>query len=98
MFKRQTIGQLVVKPRLKPRTKLIIVIGLVTLLVAGSGWIYEYGLSAAGFERSFATQAQRELEEELQRQAAENEELRGAFAVVGLLIAQVAQDDVGIDA
>jgi hypothetical protein len=80
VFKRKTTGQLVVKPALPPRTKLFIVVGIVTVLIAAAGWIYEYGLSAAGFERSFATQAQRELESELQRQLAENEELRASLA------------------
>ncbi|MBI3900328.1 MAG: hypothetical protein HY308_18880 [Gammaproteobacteria bacterium] len=80
MFKRQATGELVVKPRLLPRTKLLLIVGGVTVLVSAAGWFYNHGLSTAGFERSFATQAQQKLEEELQRRNAENDELRASLA------------------
>lgn len=80
MFKRQATGELVVKPRLSPRTKLLLAGGTLTVLILASSWIYNHGLSSAGFERSFATRAQQQLEEELQQRVAETEELRAQLA------------------
>lgn len=80
MFKRRTTGTLVVKPQLAPRTKLLIAGGLLTAVVAAAGWIYNYGLSAAGFERTSAAQEQERLRAEIERQAKENETLRDELA------------------
>jgi hypothetical protein len=80
MFKRRTTGQLVVKPQLKPRTKLLIIIGIVALTVVAVRWTYDYGVSEAGFERAFATKGQQRLEDDLQQQKAENDELRASLA------------------
>jgi hypothetical protein len=80
MFKRQATGELVVKPRLSSRTKLLLAGSTLTALFVAGFWIYSHGLSAAGFERAFANRAQQHLEEELQRRHAENEELRASLA------------------
>jgi hypothetical protein len=80
MFKRRTTGELVVKPRLSSRTKLLLVGGVLTTVVAAAGWIYNYGLSMAGFERSSAAQEQQKLHEEIRQRATENQELHESLA------------------
>ncbi len=80
MFNRLKTGDLVVKRRLSPRAKLAVAAAGVTLLVLSAVWIYEHGLSMAGFERSTAVQAQGALEEEIRRLGAENQELRESLA------------------
>lgn len=79
-FKRRTTGQLIVKPRLAPRTKLLLAGGTLTAVVFAAGWIYNYGLSTAGFERSSAAQTQERLQAEVRRRTAETEELRESLA------------------
>lgn len=79
-FKRRTTGELIVKPRLSSRTKLLLAGGLLTTAVAAGGWIYNYGLSTAGFERTTAAQAQERLRAEIERHAKENEALREELA------------------
>jgi hypothetical protein len=80
LFKHRTTGQLVVKPRLSSRIKLLLAGGTLTAVVLASGWIYNYGLSTAGFERSSANEEQHRLQEELKRRAGEAEELRESLA------------------
>lgn len=80
MFKRRTTGQLVVKPQLSSRTKLLLAGGTLTLIVIAVGWIYNYGLSMAGFERSSAVQEQQKLHDEIRAHAVENQELRESLA------------------
>lgn len=80
VFKRRTTGELVVKPKLASRTKLLLAAGMVTLVVLGTGWIYNYGVSMAGFERTSAVEEQQKLQEEIRKQAAENQELRESLA------------------
>lgn len=79
-FKRPTTGHLVVKPRLSPRTKLLIAVGLVTTVVLGVGWIYNYGVSMAGFERSSAAIEQQRLRDEVHKREEEVQELRDSLA------------------
>ncbi len=69
-----------VKPRLSSRTKLLLVGGVLTTVVAAAGWIYNYGLSMAGFERSSAAQEQQKLHEEIRQRATENQELHESLA------------------
>ena len=76
IFKRRTTGQLVVKPRLSPRVKLFLVGSILTAVALAAGWIYNYGLSTAGFERSTAVQKQEQLQEQVNRRLAEVAELR----------------------
>lgn len=80
MFKRRTTGQLVVKPQLSSRTKLIVAGGVLSALFIAASWIYNHGLSTAGFERSFATLAQQKLEDEIHQRATETDELRASLA------------------
>jgi hypothetical protein len=80
LFKRRTTGELVVKPRLSSRTKLLLAGGTVTAVILAGSWIYNYGLSTAGFERLSAVQEQDRLKEEIRRRTAENAELREQLA------------------
>ena len=80
MFKHRTTGELVVKPRLSSRVKLLLAGTTLTTIVLAAGWIYNYGLTMAGFERSSAAQKQEQLQEQLKLQTAENAELRQKLA------------------
>jgi hypothetical protein len=80
MFNRLKTGELVVKRRLSPRAKLAVAAAGVTLLVLSAVWIYDHGLSMAGFERSTAVQTQGALEDEIRRLSTENQELRESLA------------------
>lgn len=80
MFSRTKTGQLVVKRRLPSRTKLLLSIGAVLILVLSTGWVYNYGLSMAGFARHSADQEQSRLRQALDRRDGENQELRESLA------------------
>lgn len=80
MFNRNRTGELVVRPRLSSRTKLLLVTGAVSLAILAAGWIYNYGSITAGFDRLSAGRHQQRLQEEIGRRTAENQELREALA------------------
>jgi Family of unknown function (DUF6776) len=80
MFKRRTTGELVVKPRLSSRIKLLLAGGILTAVVLAAGWIYNYGLSTAGFERSSAVQKQERLQQEVKQRQSEIADLRESLA------------------
>lgn len=80
LFKHRTTGELVVKPRLSSRVKLLLAGTTLTAIVLAAGWIYNYGLSTAGFERSSAAQKEEELQERLKQQTAQNTDLREKLA------------------
>ena len=80
MFNRNKTGELVVKPRLSSRTKLLLVTAVASIAILGAGWIYNYGSEMAGFDRLSADRQQQRLQEELRRQKAENQELRESLA------------------
>lgn len=80
IFKHRTTGELVVKPRLSSRVKLLLTGTTLTVIVLGAGWIYNYGLSTAGFQRWSAAQKEEHLRDQLKRQAAENADLREKLA------------------
>ncbi len=80
MFNRNKTGELVVKPRVAPRLKLLITGAAVTVLILGAGWIYNYGLSMAGFDRSSASRQQQKLETEIHQLRNDNQELREGLA------------------
>jgi hypothetical protein len=80
IFKHRTTGELVVKPRLSSRLKLLLTGTTLTVIVLGAGWIYNYGLSVAGFERSSAAQKQEKLQEQVTQRSAEVAELRESLA------------------
>ena len=69
-----------VKPRLSSRTKLLLVGGVLVATVASAVWIYNYGVSMAGFERSSAKQEQQKLHDEIHQRTSENQELRESLA------------------
>jgi hypothetical protein len=70
----------VVKPRLSSRTKLLLVGGVLVATAGSAGWIYNYGLSMAGFERSSAAQEQQKLHDEIRERLTENQELHESLA------------------
>jgi len=80
MFNRNKTGELVVKPRLSSRAKLLLLTGVVSVGILTAGWIYNYGLAMAGFDRLSADRQHQRLQEEIRRQASENQELREALA------------------
>ena len=80
IFKRRTTGQLVVKPRISSRVKLLIAGSVLTTVALAAGWIYNYGLSTAGFERSSAAQKQEQLQEQVKERSAEIADLRESLA------------------
>lgn len=80
MFNRRKTGDLVIKPRLSPRAKLLVAGGGAVAVVAAALWIYNYGLSMAGFESAAAAQTQDALKQEIARLNGENQELREALA------------------
>lgn len=80
MFSRNKTGELVVKRRLPSRTKLLLSIGVVLVLILSAGWIYNYGLSMAGFARDSADLEQNRLQQALDRRDTENRELQESLA------------------
>lgn len=80
IIKRRTTAELVVKPRLSSHLKLLLAGSILTSVVLAGAWIYNYGLSAAGFERAFAVQEQERLATQVQRQKRENQALREELA------------------
>jgi hypothetical protein len=80
MFGRNKTGELVVKPRVSSRTKIIVAAVLGTALVVTAGWIYNYGLSAAGFDRLSADRRLQQLQDEVRRLTGENQELKEGVA------------------
>lgn len=77
---RRKTGDLVIKPRLSPRAKLLVAGGGAAAVVAAALWSYNYGLSMAGFESSAAAQTRDALKQEIARLTGENQELREALA------------------
>ncbi len=97
IFRRhKTTGAVVVKRQLAPRTKLLIVSGVGAIVVAGVLFIYDHGLSMAGFERGLATRQQQKVEEDNTRLGDENQQLREALARAErtVQIAQVSYEDL----
>jgi hypothetical protein len=77
---RKTTGAVVIKRQLSSRAKLVIV-GCIGAVVVGTAlFVYEHGLSMAGFERALATRLQQRLEDDNSRVRDENQQLREALA------------------
>ena len=74
------MGALVVKRRYSPRTKLLIVGGLIAGTLASAAFIYEFGVNNAGFERNMASVREDSLREDLKKLRDENLELREMLA------------------
>lgn len=79
-LKRRTTGELIVRPRYSPRVKLFITGLIVVVLLVTGGMIYNHGLSMAGFERLSASRARQDLQNQIARLQAENQQLREALA------------------
>jgi hypothetical protein len=76
----KTTGSFVVKRQLSPRAKLLIVGGIGAAIIGAVIFIYEHGLSMAGFEAALASRLQQRLEEQTGRLRDENQQLREALA------------------
>jgi hypothetical protein len=70
----------VVKRRYSARAKLVVAIIVATALIGGGTYLYNYGLSMAGFERYAADKLNAALGEEIRKFQDENSELREALA------------------
>lgn len=79
-FKRNKTAELIIKPRYSSRTKVLIAGVLATAALGLVAFVYNYGLSMAGFERWAATRAQENLSQDIKRLETENQELREALA------------------
>jgi hypothetical protein len=80
VFDRKKTGELVIKPRMPPQFKLLVAAAASALLLGGAVYIYNYGLSMAGFERQHAEKTHQALLEENSRLKDENQQLRAALA------------------
>ena len=80
IFNPNKTGEMIVKPRVSPRAKIVIAVVIVTALVFAFGWIYNYGLSVAGFHWLSANRQQEALRADIKRLEKANAELRVALA------------------
>ncbi len=80
LFKRRKTVDVVVKPRTSPATKLLIAGGAAVTVVAAAVFIYDRGLSMAGFERDSAVHVRAALEQETGKLRDEMQQLREALA------------------
>ena len=80
IFNPNKTGEMIVKPRISSRAKLVVAVLVVTALVFAFGWIYNYGLSVAGFYRFSAFRQQEVQRDEIQRLEKANDELRVGLA------------------
>lgn len=85
-----------IKRQLAPRTKLLIAGGVGVAVVGAAIFVYEHGLSMAGFERAFAARLQQRLEQENSGLRDDNQQLREALARAErtVQIAQVSYEDL----
>ena len=80
LFNKHRTSELVIHRRYSSRTKLFFAALLVILLIVGSGALYTYGLTSAGFEKFTAFRQQSDLREDIKRIKDENLELRETLA------------------
>ncbi len=81
IFRRhKTTGAVVVKRQFSPRTKLLIAGAVGAAVVGAAIFVYDHGLSMAGFERALAARLQQRLEEENGGLKDENQQLRESLA------------------
>ncbi|GAB4509334.1 MAG: hypothetical protein Tsb0026_09470 [Sulfuricaulis sp.] len=73
-------GELVIKQRYSPRIKLLLAVVLALALLGSAGFIYNYGLNRAGFERQSAQQTEETLQEEMRKVRDENQGLQESLA------------------
>jgi hypothetical protein len=79
-LKRLATADMVVKRRFTPRTRLILAVGGAVLLIAAVSFIYNYGLSMAGFERYAAERVNASLAGQIKQLETDNAELREGLA------------------
>lgn len=77
---RKTTGSFVVKRQLSPHAKLLVAGAIGAALITAVLFIYEHGMSMAGFESAIASRVQQRLEEQTVRLKNENSQLREALA------------------
>src|SRR3989304_3963478 len=73
-------GELVIKQRYSPRIKLLLAVILTLALLGSAGFIYNYGLNRAGFERQSAQETQQTLQDEMRKARDENQALQESLA------------------
>jgi uncharacterized membrane-anchored protein YhcB (DUF1043 family) len=73
-------GELIIKQRYSPRMKLLLAVMGAVALLASAGFIYNYGLNRAGFERESAQETQQTLQDEMRKLQDENRELQESLA------------------
>lgn len=73
-------GELVIKQRYSPRMKLLLAVIAAVVLLAAAGFIYNYGLNRAGFERQSAEQTQQTLQDDMRKLHDENQGLQESLA------------------
>lgn len=77
---KKTTGAVVVRRQFSSRTKLLIAAVAGTVVISAAIFVYDQGLSMAGFERALAARLQQRLEDENGRLKDENQQLREALA------------------
>lgn len=80
LFKRKQTTDLVIKPRYSPTVKLLVAGGVAAAVLGAAVFIYNHGLSMAGFERDYAVRARQALEDETRRLNDEMQQMREALA------------------
>ena len=73
-------GELIIKQRYSPRIKLLLAVILTLALLASAGFIYNYGLNRAGFERQSAQQTEQTLQDEMRKLRDENQGFQESLA------------------
>ncbi len=73
-------GELIIKQRYSPRIKLLLAVVLVLALLGSAGFIYNYGLNRAGFERQSAQETQQSLQDDMRKVRDENQALQESLA------------------
>ena len=80
LFNKHRTSELVIKRRYSSRTKLFVAAVVAILLIVGSGALYTYGLTSAGFEKFTAFRKQSDLRDDIKRVKDENLDLRETLA------------------
>lgn len=73
-------GELVIKQRYSPRIKMLLAVIVAAALLAAGSYIYNYGLTRAGFEQESALHTQQTLQGDLRKLRDEKQSLQEALA------------------
>jgi len=79
-FSKYKTGELVIKRRYSPRTKLLVAGSVVLLLIVGAGAVFNYGLTTRGVDTFAVFERQSALRDEIRRLKDENLDLRETLA------------------